>query len=603
MMSCTSIIDQGMEVMVEEEVYTSRFHVHYVDNCGYLLLEDIEGLDNTGFYKPVNLPEEYKQEGLRVDVTYRYRLLRGETCNCSERSIEIEGIMETPETQTRITGGYTVNISQIPWQVAVVRMGNLDCGGVIIAPGFILTAKHCVTIPDTQIPLPPSFIQVRAGVSCPIDPNSGNRFDVARIIVHPNDSVDAALLQLSSNITYSDNMKSINYWASSNSTLYSPGNQVRTSGWGLMDITPGGALIAAPCLQAVDLTIVPNETTINVWKERLPAHEMVATGTGNIRQGGCNGDSGGPLTIRSASGEHLLIGIVRGGVTCEGSNEFALSVFTRVSSLLDWILPHTAAITGPSVIYPNSSASFTVSNIQSSSIMWTSSSNLVRTSPSIPVGETATFSWIDTKQSEGWINVRLLDSGVQLRHIVRSSDDPAPPVPPNQKIFVRYIDFGVESHPSAFVGLGQPIVGWQFYDRGIPPQNIPIMPFGGRRFGGVTFVELVADFTNDDFVAHTITPEVLQMEMALHGSTSRITMRDGGFTHSPIITSKQIASGATVRLRFSGTIDNMTNYTLPPQTAFASQYAEMHVTLSYKLQGAQAIHFPRQKVERRLAWR
>ncbi|MDR0333278.1 MAG: trypsin-like serine protease [Dysgonamonadaceae bacterium] len=334
MMSCTSIIDQGMEVMVEEEVYTSRFHVHYVDNCGYLLLEDIEGLNNAGFYKPVNLPEEYKQEGLRVDVTFRYRLLRSETCNCSERSIEIEGIMETPEAQTRVTGGDTINISKVPWQAAVLLLGSQTCGGVIIAPNFILTAKHCIRN-NGQL-YPPSIVRVRVGVTCRQDPNS-SMFDVVRIIPHPDPDVDVALLQLSSNIPFDNTKQPIDL--PSSSSYNNVGTRVNISGWGRTQ--QGQGMPTAQCLHAVDLHIISNDAGGNALWIDLFDHEIAATGTGSIRQGGCHGDSGGPLTTLSTSGKPVLIGITSFGRTdCVGTNQNSPSIFTRVSSIVDWIVPH-----------------------------------------------------------------------------------------------------------------------------------------------------------------------------------------------------------------------------------------------------------------------
>ena len=44
--------------------------------------------------------------------------------------------------QPRITGGFPINITDAPWQVLVSVNDELDwCGGSIISPNFILTAK------------------------------------------------------------------------------------------------------------------------------------------------------------------------------------------------------------------------------------------------------------------------------------------------------------------------------------------------------------------------------------------------------------------------------------------------------------------------------
>ena len=47
------------------------------------------------------------------------------------------------QAQQKITGGYPINITEAPWQVLVSVDDQLEwCGGSIVAPNFILTAKH-----------------------------------------------------------------------------------------------------------------------------------------------------------------------------------------------------------------------------------------------------------------------------------------------------------------------------------------------------------------------------------------------------------------------------------------------------------------------------
>lgn len=53
---------------------------------------------------------------------------------------------------------------------------------------------------------------------------------------------------------------------------------------------------------------------------------------------GCNGDSGGPLVCQEG-GKYVLRGAVSWGIPgCPGGNTF--SVFTRISSFVDWIEDH-----------------------------------------------------------------------------------------------------------------------------------------------------------------------------------------------------------------------------------------------------------------------
>jgi secreted trypsin-like serine protease len=234
------------------------------------------------------------------------------------------------QAQQKVTGGFPINITEAPWQVLL----SVGCGGSIIAPNFILTAKHCV------VGLVPSAVTVTVGITCKNEANSSNTFNVSQIILHPDPNVDAALLQLSSNITYNNNRQPVNYLSSVDNTLYNVGNETRVSGWGwTIPNNPGST---PNCLEAVNLNVISNQDASNVlrstWGRDLYAHEMAVTGTGNIRQGACHGDSGGPLTTLTASNEPILIGIVEGGIPgCGGNNQNSPSVFTRVSHIRNWI--------------------------------------------------------------------------------------------------------------------------------------------------------------------------------------------------------------------------------------------------------------------------
>jgi len=265
---------------------------------------------------------------------------------------------QAQDVQPLITGGFPINITEAPWQVFLTVDGDFICGGSIVAPNFILTARHCVEN------VSPSDLQVVAGVTCRTDANSSNTFNVFRIILHPDPNVDVALLQLSGNMTFNNSRRSINYMGAMNSALYNVGNRVRASGWG-WTIPSGGSGSSANCLQAVDLNIISNQEATSILTSfglrALRAHEMATAGTGNIRQGACHGDSGGPLTIRSASNEPVLIGIVaRGRPNCVGDNANSPSVFERVSHVAGWIFSNTVSMIGPNQICTN--ASFRVEN-------------------------------------------------------------------------------------------------------------------------------------------------------------------------------------------------------------------------------------------------
>jgi len=292
--------------------------------------------------------------------------------------------------QPRITGGFPINITDAPWQVLLRCNGQYSCGGSIIAPNFILTAKHCVA------GIAASNVQVVAGVTCKNEVNSSNTFNVSSIILHPDPNVDAALLQLSSNITFNNNRQPVNYWMANDNALYNVGNLVRVSGWGWTIQNNQNSV--ANCLQAVNMNIISNQDASSAlrpsWGRDLRAHEMAATGNGNIRQGACHGDSGGPLTILTATNEPVLIGIVQGGIPgCGGNNNNSPSVFVRVSNVLNWIFSNIVSISGSSFICLGSSYNFSVTNAPTG-FTWNKSSNVNISGSGTTVSVTGTSSGV-----------------------------------------------------------------------------------------------------------------------------------------------------------------------------------------------------------------
>uniref|UniRef100_A0A9L0IR71 Peptidase S1 domain-containing protein n=1 Tax=Equus asinus TaxID=9793 RepID=A0A9L0IR71_EQUAS len=47
-----------------------------------------------------------------------------------------------PPIQSRIIGGWECEKHSKPWQVAVYHQGHFQCGGVLVHPQWVLTAKH-----------------------------------------------------------------------------------------------------------------------------------------------------------------------------------------------------------------------------------------------------------------------------------------------------------------------------------------------------------------------------------------------------------------------------------------------------------------------------
>ena len=206
-----NVSPSALEIIdIRSVVYSSRFYVRYTHkfgHYGYLLVEDLGDSEPRVLY-PVNLPEEYQQEGLNVNVTYR-RLWR-DLIVCREYrrncipTIEILSVMETPEERaaTRIIGGERDFIRNHPWLVLITQyMGNnryyFLCAGSIIAPNLILTARHCVFVPYTATPrFSESDIRIHVGITCRSEIAPENTFAVHEFIPYRDTNVDAALLRV-----------------------------------------------------------------------------------------------------------------------------------------------------------------------------------------------------------------------------------------------------------------------------------------------------------------------------------------------------------------------------------------------------------------------
>lgn len=58
-------------------------------------------------------------------------------------TVAVASIGALPRSNTRIVGGYEIDIREAPFQVAILVSGVHICGGSIVRNRFILTAAHC----------------------------------------------------------------------------------------------------------------------------------------------------------------------------------------------------------------------------------------------------------------------------------------------------------------------------------------------------------------------------------------------------------------------------------------------------------------------------
>lgn len=233
---------------------------------------------------------------------------------------------DDPPAQPMIVGGGTQS-EPIPWMVSLqTSSGSHYCGGSLITPTWVVTAKHCTSSPT----------QVRIGS---LNRSSGGEvIQIAQKVNYPNGSQDFALVKLAS--------------ASSKATVPiadgSPPAEtpVKLYGWG-QTCAPRGCNNGSEQLKYLDTKVLPdsNCTSINQYASQELCIHGTTSGTA------CYGDSGGPA-VWNVNGTWQLVGATSragdDGNTCGTGH----AVYMDVTAFRSWIDQQTGGTTTPPTTPP-----------------------------------------------------------------------------------------------------------------------------------------------------------------------------------------------------------------------------------------------------------
>jgi secreted trypsin-like serine protease len=245
-----------------------------------------------------------------------------------------------PPTPERIINGQPIDITEAPWQVALVNTSNVNdydaqfCGGSIINERWILTAAHCLVGKDA------ADVSVIAGITT-LGQAGSTRLGVQQIINHPsyNDGTlenDIALLRLSTSLTLSNantQMIALPYDQEA-STWPAASTSAVVSGWG-NTTTAGISYPTNLMAAAVAVLADPDDPSCGSYPgaEFYPALMLCAAEL-ILGKDSCQGDSGGPLAVEVGD-SWALAGIVSWGYGC--ADPAFPGVYTRITQYLSWI--------------------------------------------------------------------------------------------------------------------------------------------------------------------------------------------------------------------------------------------------------------------------
>jgi trypsin len=267
--------------------------------------------------------------------------------------------------QPKIVGGQTADISQYPWQAAVVASGSGNahnrqfCGGALITSRIVLTAGHCVfdTDPDcgpnSGLGRPPfctTLFDPGGDGTAKIDPNDVNVVLGRTTLSNAGQGAEMGVIATAFQSNYDGDFQGdgvprfdvgylvldapsaqpqIHIADPTQGPLWDADSPVDISGWGTTMKCTTSCGSTSDTLMAATTHIVADANCSSDYGSDFDSTTMVCAGEPSGGVDTCGGDSGGPLQASLGGGAYVLVGVTGWGDGCAQAG--APGVYTRVA--------------------------------------------------------------------------------------------------------------------------------------------------------------------------------------------------------------------------------------------------------------------------------